>query len=96
MALAIKEARTEPMWTTFYGGTDGYCGKTMANGMPYDCSAFTAASPSLPLGSEVLACFDGCVQVVITDRCACGLDLSMAAADAIGLPGSGIAEVTRL
>lgn len=95
MSVAGK-AMAEPVWTTYYGGTDGYCGLVTASAEVYDCGGYTAASPYLPLGSLVEVCYDGCVTVRVNDRCACGLDLSVAAADAIGLPGSAVAEVTVL
>lgn len=92
-------AHADQLFTTYYGGTDGYCGQTMANGEPYDCSAFTAASNVYALGTQLLVCYEGCVEVVVTDRCGgCGLDLSMAAAEVSGIMygGPGLTEITVL
>ncbi len=74
--------------TTYYGLGDGYAGKIMADGSPMDPSAFTAAHPYLPFGTTVTVCWDGCVDVVITDR-GPTLDLTPAAAGAIGILDAG-------
>lgn len=94
LTVDAGEAGADVMDTTFYGGTDGYCGNTMANGEVFDCSGFTAAHPYLPFGTVLEVCLDGCVTVTVTDRCACGLDLSPAAADVIGLTYAGRAPTS--
>jgi rare lipoprotein A len=73
---------------------DSFTGETTANGERYDPGAFTAAHPSLPFGTWVnVSGPGGSVAVRINDR---GpfiggrvIDLSAAAAAAIGLPGIG-------
>lgn len=77
-------AQAEP--TTYYDSS--YCGSMQASGIPLDCSAFTAAHPSLPFGTIRTVCYNGCVDVVITDR-GPTLDLSPAAAGAIGMIDAG-------
>lgn len=66
-----------------------YAGSLTASGDVYSPGAFTAAHPSLPFGTEVEVCWNGCVVVVINDRCACDLDLSGAAAETIGMVEAG-------
>ena len=76
-----------------YGGPDGYCGSPTANGERVDCSAMTAAHRRLPFGARVRVCHSGCVTVRINDRGPWvrgrDIDLSPAAARAIGLDGTG-------
>jgi rare lipoprotein A len=77
---------------------DDFSGELTANGERYDPNAFTAAHPSLPLGSWVTVSGPGgSIAVRINDRgpYAAGriIDLSRAAADAIGLAG-GLGTVT--
>lgn len=91
-------AGAEPVLTSFYGGTDGYCGALTASGEVYDCEGMTAAHLYLPFGTVLEVCFDACATVTVTDRCACALDLSLAAAKATGVAtaGVGVTEVTVL
>jgi rare lipoprotein A len=74
---------------SIYGGRDGLCGHRTANGERLDCSAMTAAHRTLPFGTLVRVCYNGCVTVRINDRGpwvrGLNLDLSPAAARAIGL-----------
>jgi rare lipoprotein A len=83
-----------------YGGRGGYCGSRTASGERVDCSAMTAAHRRLPFGTRVRVCHSGCVTVRINDRgpFARGrdLDLSPAAARAIGLSGIGHVTISRL
>ena len=81
-----------------YGGRDGHCGRPTANGERLNCSAMTAAHRTLPFGTRVRVCRAGCVVVRINDR---GpwvrgrhLDLSPAAARAIGLDQTGHVTMT--
>jgi len=78
---------------SIYGGRDGLCGHRTANGEHLDCSAMTAAHRTLPFGTRVRVCHNGCVIVRINDR---GpwvrgrqIDLSPAAARVIGLYQTG-------
>ena len=78
-----------------------YHGRTTASGETYNMHSMTAAHPSLPFGTKVRVCSKTtkkCVTVRINDR---GpfvhgreIDLSRAAADAIGLRSSGVGQVT--
>jgi rare lipoprotein A len=83
-----------------YGGRDGYCGSRTANGERVNCSAMTAAHRRLPFGTRVRVCHGRCVTVRINDRGPFvrgrDIDLSPAAARAIGLDGTGRVTVSRL
>jgi len=83
-----------------YGGPDGYCGSRTANGERVNCSAMTAAHRRLPFGTRVRVCHSGCVTVRINDRGPWvrgrDIDLSPAAARAIGLDGTGHVTVSQL
>src|SRR6516162_11859520 len=83
-----------------YGGPDGFCGSLTANGERVDCSAMTAAHRRLPFGTRVRVCHGRCVTVRINDRGPWvggrDIDLSPAAARAIGLGGTGHVTVSRL
>jgi rare lipoprotein A len=83
-----------------YGGRDGYCGSRTANGERVNCSAMTAAHRRLPFGTRVRVCRSGCVTVRINDRGPWvrgrDIDLTPAAARAIGLDGTGRVSVSRL
>jgi rare lipoprotein A len=76
-----------------YGGSDGLCGSRTASGERLNCGAMTAAHRTLPFGTLIQVCHNGCVVVRINDR---GpfvrgrhIDLSPAAARAIGLKQTG-------
>lgn len=88
------------MLSSWYG--PGFHGRTTANGETYNQHGLTAAHKNLPFGTRLKVCYRGCVVVRINDR---GpyignreLDLSKAAADAIGLTETGVdhVQVTRL
>ena len=83
-----------------YGGPDGYCGSRTANGERVNCSAMTAAHRRLPFGTRVRVCHSGCVTVRINDRGPWvrgrDIDLSPAAARAIGLDGTGHVTLSQL
>ena len=83
-----------------YGGRDGYCGSRTANGERVNCSAMTAAHRRLPFGARVRVCHSGCVTVRINDRGpfvrGSDIDLSPAAARAIGLDSIGHVTLSRL
>ena len=72
-------------------------GRTMANGKPFNMYAMTAAHRHLPFGTKLEVCYKRCAVVTITDR---GpyvgkreLDLSLAAAKAIGSYDKGVAKI---
>lgn len=83
---------------SFYGKK--FHGRTMANGQPFDMTAMTAAHRTLPLGSIVYVTskISGkMVRVEITDRGPYTkgrvIDLSRAAAEALGFVDDGLTEV---
>src|SRR3954451_6399241 len=95
-----RVTRTVPIGPSFsgqaswYGGS--FQGQRTANGESFDTNDYTAASKTLPFGTRLRVCHDGCVVVRVNDR---GpyvggriLDLSRAAANAIGF--DGVAHVT--
>lgn len=84
---------------SFYGGGDGTDGGPTASGEVFDANALTAASPDLPFNTLVKVCYQGsCVVVRINDRGPFTggriIDLSAAAARAIGMEDAGIGYVT--
>jgi rare lipoprotein A len=94
----IGTARAEI--ASVYGGRDGYCGSRTANGERVNCSAMTAAHRRLPLGTRVRVCHRGCATVRINDRGPWvrgrDIDLTPAAARAIGVHGTGRVTLSRL
>jgi rare lipoprotein A len=89
-------AQAEPMVATYYANK--YAGKPTASGQPYDPYSLTAAHPSLPFGTKLSVSYGGkSVIVTINDRIPyesdSELDLSWAAAQAIGLMEVGTATV---
>ena len=89
-------AQADPMVATYYANK--YAGKPTASGQPYDPYAFTAAHPSLPFGTKLSVSYGGkSIIVTINDRLPygsdSGLDLSWAAANALGLLEVGTATV---
>jgi rare lipoprotein A len=76
-------------------------GQRTASGEIYNMNAMTAAHPSLPFGTRVKVCNtknNRCATVRINDRGPFvggrSIDLSRAAADAIGLRDQGVGQVT--
>jgi rare lipoprotein A len=98
LILVVNTAHAE--MASVYGGRDGYCGSRTANGERVDCSAMTAAHRRLPFGTRVRVCHNGCVTVRINDRGSWvrgrDIDLSPAAARAIGLDSTGRVTVSQL
>ena len=88
-------AGTGSMLASWYGGY--FHGRTTANGETYNMYGFTAAHKTLPFGTKLRVCYNGCVDVRINDRGpyigARELDLSYAAAGQIGLIDPGVADV---
>jgi rare lipoprotein A len=83
---------------SIYGGRDGLCGHPTASGERLNCAELTAAHRTLAFGTRVHVCHRGCVTVRIDDR---GpwvrgrhIDLSPAAARAIGLSQTGRVTMT--
>lgn len=78
---------------SIYGGRDGLCGHRTASGERLNCAALTAAHRTFAFGTLVRICHVGCVTVRINDRGPWvrgrDIDLSPAAAQAIGLTRTG-------
>ena len=84
------------MLASWYG--PGFHGRLTANGETYNMHGISAAHKTLPFGTKLLVCYQGCTTVRINDR---GpyigereLDLSYGAAKAIGLIEPGVATVS--
>ena len=95
LALSTSVSAGGSMLTSWYG--PGFHGRLTANGEVYDQMGLTAAHKTLPFGTRLQVCYQGCVNVRINDR---GpyigtreLDLSRGAAEAIGLTQPGVANV---
>jgi rare lipoprotein A len=89
-------AQADSMVATYYANK--YVGKPTASGQPYDPYGLTAAHPSLPFGTKLSVSYGGkSVIVTINDRLPyeseSDLDLSWAAAQALGLMEVGTAVV---
>lgn len=98
-AVAAAPGATQAGTASYY--SDSLAGRPTASGEPYDPGELTAAHRTLPFGTMVeVAREDGrSVVVRINDRGPFGkkkrvLDLSRAAARAIGLDREGVAKVT--
>lgn len=87
-----KEELQERQQASYYG--EEFAGNPTASGEPYDPYGLTAAHPYLPLGTELSVSHEGrSVIVTVNDRNSSGLDLSLGAAQAIGLTEVGTAVV---
>ncbi len=88
-------AEAEPMVASYYGNE--LAGNPTASGVPFDPYGYTAAHKTLPFGTQLEVCLQGCVTVTVNDRGPFvggrDLDLSLGAAQAIGLTGAGVATV---
>ena len=95
LALSTSVSAGSSMLTSWYG--PGFHGRLTANGEVYDQMGLTAAHKTLPFGTRLQVCYQGCVNVRINDRGpyigARELDLSRGAAEAIGLTHPGVADV---
>ena len=95
LAFAIPSSAAGTMLSSWYG--PGFHGRLTANGERYDMHGLTAAHKSLPFGTKLEVCYQGCTTVRINDRGpfigARELDLSYGAAKAIGLVSPGVAKV---
>ena len=96
LSVSTSASATTSMLSSWYGGY--FHGRTTANGETYNMYGHTAASKTLPFGTRLEVCYDGCVEVRINDRGpyigARELDLSYGAAKAIGLIGPGVDYVS--
>ncbi len=80
---------------SWYG--PGLAGNHTASGEPFRPDDHTAAHRTIPMGTELTVCHEGCVDVRVNDR---GphlndreIDLSAAAAHEIGVSDKGVATV---
>ena len=94
-AFALPSESRSTMLASWYG--PGFHGRTTANGESYNMHGHTAAHKTLPFGTRLEVCYQGCTTVRINDRGpyigARELDLSYGAAQAVGLIHSGVANV---
>jgi rare lipoprotein A len=93
---AFASTVKDTMLSSWYGSY--FHGRTTANGETYDMYGYTAAHKTLPFGTRLRVCYQGCVDVRINDRGpyigARELDLSYGAASAIGLTHPGVDYVS--
>lgn len=87
---------TEAAMASYYGNE--LAGNLTASGAVFNPGAYTAAHKTLPFGTKVRFCYQGCVVATINDR---GpfvgdreYDLSKATADVIGLTNAGTGDVS--
>ena len=96
LCLALPSEANSTMLASWYG--PGFHGRTTANGEVYNMHGITAAHKTLPFGTKLRVCYNGCVDVRINDRGpyigARELDLSYGAAAQIGLIHPGVATTT--
>ena len=93
--FAFPGESSSTMLASWYG--PGFHGRLTANGERYNMHGFTAAHKTLQFGTKLRVCYQGCVDVRITDRGpyigARELVLSYGAAKAVGLIDPGVAPV---
>lgn len=92
---SIRIGHAETMVSSYYGAESG---KRTASGQRFNPEGFTAAHRTLPFGTRLRVCYQGCVTVIVNDR---GpfikgrqLDLAHGAARAIGMLRIGVARIT--
>ncbi len=96
LVAGVGRAESETMLASWYG--PGLEGLPTAIGEPYDPHGYTAAHKTLPLGTELVVSYGAnSVEVTVNDR---GpyvgereLDLSLGAAEALGLTQYGVDHV---
>jgi len=96
LSISTSASATNSMLSSWYGGY--FHGRTTANGETYNMYGYTAAHKTLPFGTKLRVCYEGCVDVRINDRGpyigARELDLSYGAAQTIGLIKPGVDYVS--
>lgn len=98
LTMFVLAEESEAEVASFYGYE--LAGSPTATGEPFEPMGYTAASMTLPLGSYVTVCYElGCITVRINDRGPASylgrdLDLSLGAAQAIGLDYEGVGVVS--
>ena len=94
--IGTPASAAQSMLTSWYGSY--FHGRTTANGEIYNMYGHTAAHRTLPFGTKLLVCYNGCVAVRVNDRGPFSggreLDLSYGAAANIGLIFPGVAYTT--
>ena len=101
-ALAVSvtafadNAEAAPATASWYG--PGFACNLTANGEVFNPQAMTAAHKTLPFGTQVEVCYNGCTTVTINDRGpyanGAQYDLSQGAAQAIGMTGVQTIDAT--
>ena len=66
LAASTSATAAGTMLTSWYG--PGFHGNLTANGEVYDQMGLTAAHKTLPFGTRLRVCYQGCVNVRINDR----------------------------
>jgi rare lipoprotein A len=91
----VDSADARSTTASWYG--PGLAGNPTANGERFDPGAHTAAHRTLPMGTRLTVCHEGCVDVRVNDRgphiANREIDLSAAAANKIGVQRKGLAPV---
>jgi len=93
LVAGVERAESDTMLASWYG--PGFEGSPTATGEPYDPYGYTAAHKTLPMGTELVVGYrSSSVEVTVNDR---GpfvgdreLDLSLGAAQALGLTQYGV------
>ncbi len=92
------KAQAQTLVASYYGNE--LAGSPTASGVPFDPYGYTAASLTYPLGTQLRVCYQGCVNVTVNDRgpyvAGRDIDLSLGAAQAIGLGGVAPVDVTEV
>jgi rare lipoprotein A len=101
---AVRAASTDSAWLVETGTASYYGrahqGRRTADGSRFEPSELTAAHPWLPFGTRIRVTLDGTdrsVVVVVTDRMYSSrrvVDLSLAAAQQLGMIHQGVATVS--
>ena len=102
--FAAAPAAAETVRASWYGAKHEYLNKRTASGEPFNPAAMICAHRSLPFGARLRVAYRGrSVVVRVADRGPArrtgrSLDLSRAAADALGLTraGVGVVSINRL
>ena len=99
LAVAFSaKAQAQTLVASYYGNE--LAGSPTASGVPFDPYGYTAASLTYPLGTQLRICYQGCVNVTVNDRgpyvAGRDIDLSLGAAQAIGLGGVAPVDVTEI
>ena len=99
LAVAFSaKAQAQTLVASYYGNE--LAGSPTASGVPFDPYGYTAASLTYPLGTQLRVCYQGCVNVTVNDRgpyvAGRDIDLSLGAAQAIGLGGVAPVDVTEI